>query len=71
MIRYLEDQFVKTARECRQYDVLTKNTFSNTVLKESQIAALDEFIDYVKILTNILGYRVFSEATNNHYRFYG
>lgn len=62
MIRYLEDQFVKTARNCKQYEVLTKNTFSNTVLKESQIAALEEFMDYVKILINVLGYKVFSET---------
>lgn len=67
LIRYLENRFVETARQCKQYDVLTKNTFSNTVLKESQIAVMEEFIDNVKILINILGYRVFSEATHESF----
>lgn len=62
LIRYLENRFVETARECKQYEILTKNTFSKTVLKESQIAVMEEFIDNVKILINVLGYKVFSEA---------
>jgi hypothetical protein len=65
LIRFLENRFVETARDCKQYTVLTKNTFSNTVLKESQIAVMEEFIDNVKILINVLGYKVFSEAANN------
>ena len=50
LIRYLEDRLVKIARECGCYIVLTKNTYSKTVLKESQIASMDEFIDNIKIL---------------------
>lgn len=61
LIRYLEDQFVQQARNCKQYEVLTKNTFSNTVLKESQIAIMEEFIDHAKTLINVLEYKVFSE----------
>ena len=34
---------------------LTKNTYHNTVMKESQIAVMEEFIDNVKILINALG----------------
>ena len=58
LIRYLENRFVEIARSCRRYTVLTKNTYKNTVLKESQIAAMEEFIDNVKILINALGYKV-------------
>ena len=58
LIRYLEDRFVKIALECGRYTVLTKVTFGNTVLKESQIASMEEFIDNVKILINTLGYNV-------------
>lgn len=58
LIRYLEDKLVSEARKAKRYNVLTKNTYSKTVMKESQIAAMDEFIDNVKILINALGYKV-------------
>lgn len=58
LIRYLENRFVEIARECGRYTVLTKNTYKNTVMKESQIATMEEFIDNVKILINTLGYKV-------------
>lgn len=58
LIRYLENRFVEIAKECGRYTVLTKNTYKNTVLKEPQIASMEEFIDNVKILINTLGYKV-------------
>lgn len=58
LIRYLEDRFVQLAKESKRYKVLTKNTYGNTVMKESQTAAMEEFIDNVKILINALGYKV-------------
>ena len=58
LIRYLENRFVEIARNCHRYTVLTKNTYKNTVMKESQTAAMEEFIDNVKILINALGYKV-------------
>ena len=42
--------------------MLTKNTYKNTVMKESQIASMEEFIDNVKILINTLGYKVLVPA---------
>lgn len=58
LIRYLENRFVEIARNCKRYTVLTKNTYRNTVIKESQIAVMEEFVDNVKILISALGYRV-------------
>lgn len=58
LIRYLENRFVAIARDSKRYEVLTKNTYRNTVMKESQIAAMEEFVDNVKILINALGYKV-------------
>ncbi|MCH5288073.1 MAG: GIY-YIG nuclease family protein [Christensenellaceae bacterium] len=58
LIRYLENRFVEIARECNRYTILTKNTYKNTVMKESQIASMEEFIENVKVLINTLGYRV-------------
>lgn len=68
LIRYLENRFVEIARECGRYSILTKNTYKNTVLKESQIATMEEFIDNVKILINTLGYKILvptPKATDN------
>ena len=58
LIRYLEDRFVQIARECKRYNVLTKNTYSRTVMKEAHVAAREEFIDNVRVLINALGYKV-------------
>ncbi len=58
LIRYLENRFVEIAKDCGRYVILTKNTYKNTVLKEAQIASMEEFIDNVKILINTLGYKV-------------
>lgn len=57
-IRYLENQLVSITKECNRVKVLTKNTYQKTVLKESQIATLEEFIDNIRILINALGYRI-------------
>lgn len=58
LIRYLEDRLVKIARDCGRYKILTKNTYSKTVMKESQVASMEEFIDNIKILIATLGYNV-------------
>ena len=38
--------------------VFTTNTYKNTVMKESQIAVMEEFVDNVKTLISALGYKV-------------
>lgn len=58
LIRYLENRFVEIARASKRYLVLTKNTYRNTVMKEPQVAVMEEFVDNVKILINALGYKV-------------
>lgn len=58
LIRFLENRLVEIARESGQYSVLTKNTYKNTVLKESQIASMEEFVENVKVLMSALGYKV-------------
>ena len=58
LVRYLEDRLVQLARDSKRYKVLTKNTYSKTVMKESHVAAMEEFIDNIKVLINALGYKV-------------
>lgn len=62
-IRYLENQLVDKARSAHRYDILTKNTYKNTVMKESQIAAMNEYVDNVQIIINALGYKVLEAYT--------
>lgn len=65
-IRYLENRFVEIAKESKRYRILTKNTYKNTVLKESQIAVMEEFVDNVRILINALGYKVFESMVQRN-----
>lgn len=54
----MENRFVEIARASKRYLALTKNTYRSTVMKESQVAVMEEFVDNVKILINALGYKV-------------
>ena len=65
LIRYLENRFVEIARVSKRCHVLTKNTYKKTVMKESQVAVMEEFIDNVKILVNALGYKVLEPLVQN------
>ena len=66
LIRYLENRFVEIARASKRYFVLTKTTYRNTVIKESQVAVMEEFVDNVKILINALGYKVLEPLVQNN-----
>lgn len=58
LIRYLENRLVEIAKSCKRYKILTKNTYSNTVMKESERSVMEEFIDDIKVVINALGYKV-------------
>lgn len=70
-IRYLENKLVEIARNAKRYDILTKNTYKNTKLKESQIAAMDEFIDNVQVLISALGYKVLEPKVSKDSKTFG
>lgn len=57
-IRYLENRLVEIADGTKRYKVLTKNTYKDTVLKEADVAELEEFIENIRVLINTLGYKV-------------
>lgn len=62
LIRYLETRLAAIAAECARYKLLTKNTYKNTVIKESQVASMEEFIGNIKVLTNAMGYKIFESV---------
>lgn len=58
LIRYLENLLVQAAKKANRYVVETKNTYGNTIIKESSKAAMEEFFDNIKTLINAMGYKV-------------
>ena len=57
---FIENELVEMAKELG-IDILTKNTFKDTVLKKAQKAAALEFIDNIKVLLQVLGYSLLKE----------
>ncbi len=55
LIRYLENRLVSILKECGRCDCLTQNTFQNIVLKPSQIATMEEFIENARVVLSALG----------------
>ena len=73
-IRYLEHRLTTIAKNNKRAKILTKNTYKNTVLKESEISPLEEFLYYIKLIMNTLGYKflepvVSQETKNEEYLF--
>ena len=61
LIRYLENRLADIINKNKKIKVLTKNTYKNTVIKESQIASMEEFIDNIKVLVKAFGYDFLDE----------
>ncbi len=53
-----ENVLDRLTQHLRDYQSGKEKYYWNTVLKEAQIASMEEFIDNVKILINTLGYKV-------------
>lgn len=60
-IRFLENELIMQANDAKRYTVLTKSSYSNTKMKESEKAEMMEFIENIKVLVNTMGYRVFTK----------
>lgn len=62
LIRYLEKRLCEIAKKAGRYTLLTKNTNDDNGLTESDIDAMEEFIDNIQILISSLNYKVLSFA---------
>ena len=58
LIRYLEHNLTVRARAAGRYTVLTKNTYSDTVIKRQEKSAMTEFMDNIKTLLSALNFRI-------------
>lgn len=61
LIRYLEHNLTVRARAADRYTVLTKNTYSDTVLKRQEKSAMTEFMDNIKTLLSALNFRILDQ----------
>ena len=60
-IKYLENRLHDIAKSARRYKVDNSNTPTQSSISESDRAEMEEFIDYIKMLVNTLGHKVFEE----------
>lgn len=58
-IKYLESRFYEIAASTGRYEVMNNNTPTRSSISESDKAEMEEFIDYVKLMINTLGFKVF------------
>lgn len=58
LIRYLEHHLTVRARVARRYRVLTKNTYSSSVIKRHEKAAMEEFMKNIDVILSALNYRI-------------
>ncbi|SBS34613.1 hypothetical protein MSP8887_02189 [Marinomonas spartinae] len=58
-IKYLESRLFEIAKQAGRYDLVNDNTPTRSAISESDQAEMEEFIEYVQILVNTMGFRVF------------
>ena len=58
-IKYLESRLYELACAAGRYQLLNSNTPTRSSISEADQAEMEEFIAYVKILVNTLGFKVF------------
>lgn len=58
-IKYLESRLYEIAISASRYDVQNGNTPTKSSISEADQAEMEEFIDYVKMLINTMGFKVF------------
>ncbi len=58
-IKYLESRLYEIATSAGRYDIENGNTPTRSSISESDQAEMEEFIEYIKILINTMGFKVF------------
>jgi hypothetical protein len=60
-IKYLESRFYEIGRYVNRYHIVNSTTPTKSSIAESDRAEMEEFIEYIKILINVLGHKVFED----------
>jgi len=58
-IKYLESRLYEIALFAERYNIENNNRPTKSLISESDQAEMEEFIEYIKILVNTMGYKVF------------
>jgi hypothetical protein len=58
-IKYLESRLHEVATSAGRYDIQNSNTPTRSSISEPDQAEMEEFIEYIKILINTMGFKVF------------
>lgn len=58
-IKYLESRLYEIAQAAGRYAIQNGNTPTKSTISESDQAEMEEFIEYIKILINTMGFKVF------------
>lgn len=60
-IKYIENRLHEIAKAANRYKVENSIVPTQSSISESEIAEMEEFIEYIKLLVNTLGHKVFEE----------
>jgi hypothetical protein len=63
-IKYLESRLYEVALHANRYELQNANTPTRSNISESDQAEMEEFIEYIKILVNAMGYKIFEPLVN-------
>lgn len=63
--KYIENRLYNSALECNRYIINNSTIPAKISISEFEISAMEEFVYYIKMLTNVLGYKVFEKIINN------
>lgn len=58
-LEYLEHRFIKMASKANRYMVKSDNTLGSISLAEEKESELEEYIEYVKLVIEVLGHKIF------------
>lgn len=62
-IKYLESRLYEFAKHIDRFTVENSSTPTRSKISESDQAEMEEFLQYIKMLTNILGHKVFESVS--------
>lgn len=65
-IKFLENYLYKCAKEANRYNIENSTIPTQSSISESDFATMEEFAYYIKMLTNILGYKIFENLIDNN-----
>lgn len=58
-IKYLESRLYETAVSANRYEIKNNLTPTKSSISESDQAEMEEFVEYIKMLINVMGFKVF------------